>query len=157
MRTGPVKNCRTKDHPCSDRSQGRAGCANPSHHAPDLSTTTFSIEHDGRSITGRQVLRNHRQVTVQLIQPFGLLSSTLHMPSYMVATSATLLGPSGDERRAHVQRLLYADVQRFHALLPGLLQALPPGVERTIAFMEGMDAHLGQVRTGRPELNALPW
>jgi len=123
----------------------------------ELSSTRFTVAHEGVTLQGRELLRDHRRLAVQLIHPYGLLCCTLHMPSFMVATGATLLGPAGDARRAHVLRLLYADAQRFHALLPGLLHALPPGDERTIAFMEGMDAQLVQAHSGRPELDALPW
>ena len=79
----------------------------------ELSTSLFSITHRGRTITGRQVLRNHRQLTVQLVHPHGLLVCHLNMPAFMGACGATLIGPFGDETRERVLRLLYADAVRF--------------------------------------------
>ena len=123
----------------------------------ELSTSLFSITHRGRTITGRQVLRNHRQLTVQLVHPHGLLVCHLNMPAFMGACGATLIGPFGDETRERVLRLLYADAVRFRRLLPGMVQSLPPGDERTSAFMESMDEQLERAHRECPETQALPW
>jgi len=123
----------------------------------ELSTSIFSITHQGRTITGRQVLRNHRQLTVQLMHPYGLLACHLNMPAYMGACGASLIGPFGDETRERVLRLLYDDAVRFRSLLPGLVQSLPPGDERTSAFLESMDEQLERAHRERPETQALPW
>ena len=117
----------------------------------------FTVHHQGLTLTGSQVLRNHRQLTVQLMQPLGLLVSHLNMPAFMGACGATLIGPFGDETRERVLRILHDDAVRFRNLLPGLVESLPPGNQRTKAFLKSMVEQLARAHNEQPEMQALPW
>ncbi len=126
-----------------------------------LERPLFTIEHQGRRITGRELLRNRRQLVVQLVHPYGLLHESLFLPAFMAQSGLDLEGPLGDEKRALLLRGLHDHATWLAALLPLLLRALPPDDPGTQAFLQHMDdaLHTAHTRTSATTvpLSALPW
>lgn len=121
-----------------------------------LEQPLFSIEHKGQRITGREVMRNRRQLVVQLVHPYGLLHQSLFMPGFMAAAGATLEGPLGDEKRELLLRALYDQACWVADLLPALQRAMAADAGNTPVFTQHMELALQQAQRGQPEISALP-
>lgn len=117
----------------------------------------FTVQHQGRTLTGRQLLRNRRQLVVQLVHPYGLLHSSLFMPGFMAAAGATLEGPLGDEKRDLLLRTLHDQALWIADLLPVLQRALAADDGNTAVFNQHMEEALQQAQSGQPLATALPW
>ncbi|MBL7981943.1 MAG: hypothetical protein JNL52_09060 [Flavobacteriales bacterium] len=122
-----------------------------------LEQPLFSIEHKGQRITGREVMRNRRQLVVQLVHPFGLLHTSLFMPGFMAAAGATLEGPLGDEKRDLLLRDLYEQASWIADLLPVLQRAMAADDGNTRVFTQDMEEALDRAHSGQPLITALPW
>lgn len=127
-----------------------------------LERPLFTVEHQGRTLTGRELLRTRRQLVVQLVHPFGLLHDSLFMPAFMAQSGLSLEGALGDEKRALLLRGLYDQATWLADLLPLLQRALPPDDDGTEAFLQHMDEALNAAHAPRPgattvPLSALPW
>lgn len=117
----------------------------------------FTVQHQGRTLSGRQLLRNRRQLVVQLVHPYGLLHSSLFMPGFMAAAGATLEGPLGDEKRDLLLRALHDQAGWIADLLPVLQRALAADDGNTAVFNQHMEEALQQAQSGQPLATALPW
>ncbi len=122
-----------------------------------LEQPLFSVEHKGQRITGREVMRNRRQLVVQLVHPYGLLHQSLFMPGFMAAAGATLEGPLGDEKRELMLCALYEQACWVADLLPALQRAMAADAGNTPVFTQHMEEALQQAQSGQPMDNALPW
>jgi hypothetical protein len=119
----------------------------------------FTVEHHGHLVTGRQLLRNRRQLVVQLVHPFGLLHSSLMMPDFMAQSGLSLEGSLGDEKRALLLRDLHDQASLVTALLPTLLPTVRPTADpddERNAFVQHMDRAVADALHQHPTTAALP-
>ena len=83
---------------------------------------TFTIQHAGLAITGRVLERSVRRLTVQLIDPHGLLSVTKRVhPS--IGGALGFEGSAGDHFKVELLQFLYDRAIQIGKSLPQLVQA----------------------------------
>lgn len=121
---------------------GHTHIPTPTH---TLEHPRFTVEHHGRIVTGRQLLRNRRELVVQLVHPFRLLHSSLLMPDWMALCGRNLEGAYGDEKRA--------------LLLPALVPTIQPDdspLDESRIFMAHLDRAVAEALREHPATAALP-
>lgn len=116
----------------------------------------FSLAVLGTTVTCREVHRTRTALCVQLIRPYGLIHSSLSMPSFMSMRGADLRGPLGDEKREKLLRSCYAHAHRIEELLPVLLRNLRQRPERAQVFTEAMESRLAPAHADA-RYAPLPW
>lgn len=83
---------------------------------------TFTIQHAGLAITGRVLERSVRRLTVQLIDPYGLLHTTKRVhPS--IGGALGFEGTAGDHFKVELLMFLYDRAVQINNSLPLIVQA----------------------------------
>lgn len=82
----------------------------------------FTIEHAGQLITGKVLERSVRRLTVQLVEPYGLLHVTKRVhPS--IGGALGFEGSAGDHFKVELLQFLYDRAVRISLALPQLVKA----------------------------------
>lgn len=116
----------------------------------------FSLTINGTDVTCREVHRTRTVLCVQLVRPYGLIHSSLSMPSFMSMCGADLRGPLGDEKREKLLRSCYEHALFTEELLPALLRTLGQQPERAKAFAEAIESRLALAHADA-RYAPLPW